>query len=105
MLNNEMQKLKAVILVGGPGTRLQPLTDNIPKSVVPILNRPFMEHTFAYLKYYGIEDIILAALLLELGCRFEHLPHPGGSTHELFHLFGNDHFVLLGGNQKGDRKY
>ena len=48
-----------VILVGGPGTRLQPLTDNIPKSVVPVLNRPFMEHTFAYLKSYGIEDIIL----------------------------------------------
>jgi mannose-1-phosphate guanylyltransferase len=45
--------------VGGLGTRLRPLTDNIPKSVVPVLNRPFMEHTLAYLKKYGIEDIIL----------------------------------------------
>ncbi len=54
-----MQKLKAVILVGGPGTRLQPLTNDIPKSVVPVLNRPFMEHIFAYLKKYGIEDIVL----------------------------------------------
>ena len=54
-----MSKLKAVILVGGPGTRLQPLTDDLPKSVVPVLNRPFMEYTFAYLKQYGIEDIIL----------------------------------------------
>jgi mannose-1-phosphate guanylyltransferase len=59
MKNNETQSLKAVILVGGPGTRLQPLTDNIPKSIAPVLNRPFMEHTLAYLKYYSIEDIIL----------------------------------------------
>jgi mannose-1-phosphate guanylyltransferase len=51
--------MKAVILVGGPGTRLQPLTDNRPKSVVPVLNRPVMEHTLAYLKQFGIEDIIV----------------------------------------------
>ena len=57
--DNKLQNIKAVILVGGPGTRLQPLTDSIPKSLVPVLNRPFMEHTFAYLKHYGIEDIIL----------------------------------------------
>ena len=50
---------KAVILVGGPGTRLQPLTYDTPKSMVPVLNRPFMEHTLAYLKQFGIEDIIL----------------------------------------------
>jgi mannose-1-phosphate guanylyltransferase len=51
--------LKAVLLVGGPGTRLQPLTDNKPKSIVPLLNRPVLEHTLAYLKHYGIDDIIL----------------------------------------------
>ncbi len=56
---NKLQNVKAVILVGGPGTRLQPLTDSIPKSLVPVLNKPFMEHTFAYLKHYGIEDIII----------------------------------------------
>ncbi len=54
-----MPRLKAVILVGGPGTRLQPLTDDTPKSVVPVLNKPFMEYTFAYLAQFGIEDIIL----------------------------------------------
>ncbi|MFC2066148.1 sugar phosphate nucleotidyltransferase [Chloroflexota bacterium] len=51
--------LKAVILVGGPGTRLQPLTHYTPKSMVPVLNKPFLEHTIAYLKKYGIENIIL----------------------------------------------
>jgi NDP-sugar pyrophosphorylase family protein len=52
-------KLKAVILVGGPGTRLQPLTFIVPKSLVPVLNRPVMEHMLAYLKQFGVEDIIL----------------------------------------------
>ncbi len=51
--------MKAVILVGGPGTRLQPLTDNLPKSMVPVLTVPVMEHTLAYLRRFGIEDIIL----------------------------------------------
>ena len=50
---------KAVILVGGPGIRLQPLTHYMPKSMVPVLNKPFMEHTIAYLKQFGIEDVIL----------------------------------------------
>ncbi len=55
-----MPKPKAVILIGGQGTRLQPLTYDTPKSMVPILNKPFMEYTLAYLKQFGIEDIILA---------------------------------------------
>lgn len=54
-----MQKLTAVILVGGPGTRLRPLTNDRPKSVLPVLNRPFLEHFIAYLKHYGVENIIL----------------------------------------------
>jgi mannose-1-phosphate guanylyltransferase len=57
--NSDMKGMKAVILVGGPGTRLQPLTNKIPKSIVPVLNRPVLEHMLAYLKQYGIEDIIL----------------------------------------------
>lgn len=52
--------MKAVILVGGPGMRLRPLTDNKPKSIVPVLNRPILEHTLAYLKHFGIVDVILA---------------------------------------------
>jgi mannose-1-phosphate guanylyltransferase len=51
---------KVVILVGGPGTRLHPLTHDTPKSMVPVLNKPFMEYTIAYLKQFGIKDIILA---------------------------------------------
>ncbi|MBI4186934.1 MAG: NDP-sugar synthase [Chloroflexi bacterium] len=52
--------LKAVILVGGEGTRLRPLTYYTPKAMVPVLNHPFLEHTMAYLGKHGIGDIILA---------------------------------------------
>jgi len=52
--------MKAVILVGGEGTRLRPLTCNITKAMVPILNKPFLEHLLGYLKGHGITDIILA---------------------------------------------
>jgi mannose-1-phosphate guanylyltransferase len=59
MGTTDSQRLKAVILIGGQGKRLQPLTDGTPKSMVPVLNKPFMEYTIAYLKQFGIEDIIL----------------------------------------------
>jgi mannose-1-phosphate guanylyltransferase len=52
--------MKAIILVGGQGTRLRPLTTNTPKAMVPIANKPFMEHVFRHLKQYGIKDIVLA---------------------------------------------
>ncbi len=52
--------MKAVILVGGEGTRLRPLTCNTPKPMVPILNRPFLEHMIDYLKGHGVSQIILA---------------------------------------------
>jgi len=51
--------LTAVILAGGPGTRLQPHTNSIPKPMVPVLNKPFLEHVLAYLKEYGIRRVIL----------------------------------------------
>ena len=51
---------KAVILVGGQGTRLRPLTYDMPKSMLPVLNRPFLEHTIAYIKEYGVGNITLA---------------------------------------------
>lgn len=52
--------MKAVVLVGGEGTRLRPLTLTTPKPMLSLVNIPFMEHTFRMLKRYGISDIILA---------------------------------------------
>jgi mannose-1-phosphate guanylyltransferase len=51
--------MKAVILVGGEGTRLRPLTCNTTKAMVPILNIPFLEYLIRYLKGHGIKEIIL----------------------------------------------
>ena len=52
--------MKAVILVGGEATRLLPLTYNIPKAMVPVLNIPFLEHVIRYLSQHRIKDITLA---------------------------------------------
>jgi len=52
--------MKAIILVGGEGTRLRPLTYSIVKSMVPVLNRPFMEHVIRKLAKHGIEEAVLA---------------------------------------------
>ncbi|MBI5399759.1 NTP transferase domain-containing protein [Candidatus Saganbacteria bacterium] len=50
--------MKAVILAGGLGTRLHPLTIDIPKPMVPILNRPLMSYTVELLAKYGFTDIL-----------------------------------------------
>ncbi|MFC1926462.1 sugar phosphate nucleotidyltransferase [Chloroflexota bacterium] len=50
---------KAVILSGGRGVRLQPLTYNLPKPMVPVLNHPFLAHTLTCLKNHGIDDVTL----------------------------------------------
>jgi mannose-1-phosphate guanylyltransferase len=52
--------MKAVILAGGLATRLRPLTIERPKSLVPVLNRYFLEHVLFNLKNSGIEEIVLA---------------------------------------------
>ncbi|HLG50119.1 MAG TPA: NDP-sugar synthase [Chloroflexota bacterium] len=52
--------MKAVILVGGEGTRLRPLTVKAPKPMLPVVNRPFLELVIAYLRRHGIQDVILS---------------------------------------------
>ena len=50
--------MKAVIMAGGFGTRLRPLTCNIPKPMVPVANKPMMEHIVRLLKSHGISSIV-----------------------------------------------
>ena len=52
--------MTAVILAGGKGTRLRPLTINTPKPIVPILTRPFLSLQIQLLKTTGIDDIVLS---------------------------------------------
>src|SRR3989338_2644119 len=50
---------KAVLLVGGKGTRLKPLTDRIPKALLEVQGKAVTEHIFDLLKKYGIRDVLL----------------------------------------------
>lgn len=52
--------MKAIILAGGASTRLRPLTNTIPKALLPIDHRNLTEHIFALLKTHGIEEMILS---------------------------------------------
>jgi len=51
--------MKAIIIAGGLGTRLRPLTLNTPKPIVPIANRPLVVHQIEHLVKHGVDEIIL----------------------------------------------
>ena len=55
--------MQALILAGGEGTRLRPLTSTIPKPVVPLVGRPFISYMLEWLRGHGVVDVIL-------GCGF-----------------------------------
>ncbi len=50
--------MKAVVMAGGEGTRLRPITANRPKPLVPVANRPIMEHILLLLKSHGITQVV-----------------------------------------------
>src|SRR5687768_16497835 len=56
--------MKAVVMAGGEGTRLRPLTSNAPKPMMPLANRPMMEHIVTLLKQHGFEDIVVTVALM-----------------------------------------
>ncbi len=51
--------MKAVIMAGGFGTRIQPLTSNLPKPMIPLFNRPIMLHIVELLKKHDITDLVM----------------------------------------------
>ena len=51
--------MKAIILAGGRGKRLKPVTDYVPKPLIPLDNIPIIEWQIRYLKKFGIKDIII----------------------------------------------
>jgi mannose-1-phosphate guanylyltransferase len=52
--------MQALVLAGGEGTRLRPLTLTIPKAVLPLAGRPFLEYMLEWLGRFGVDDVILA---------------------------------------------
>ncbi|HEY4331007.1 MAG TPA: sugar phosphate nucleotidyltransferase, partial [Ilumatobacteraceae bacterium] len=56
--------MKAVIMAGGEGTRLRPLTSNAPKPMLPIANVPMMEHVINLLRKHGFDEIVVTVAFL-----------------------------------------
>ncbi len=57
--------MKAVVLVGGEGTRLRPLTDTMPKPLVPLVDRPILDHVLDHLARHGVREVVLSSSYLE----------------------------------------
>ncbi len=106
--------MQALILAGGEGTRLRPLTLTMPKPVVPLVDRPFIVYMLEWLAAHGVDDVILccgfmsdgvravlgdgSALGIEL--RYREEPHPLGTGGAL--KFAEDmldeRFLMLNGD-------
>jgi mannose-1-phosphate guanylyltransferase/phosphomannomutase len=61
--------VKAVVMAGGEGTRLRPLTSNQPKPMVPIVGKPCMEHIVELLKEHGFDDIVVTLAFMPQAIR------------------------------------
>lgn len=107
--------MKAVILVGGKGTRIRPLTYKNPKPMLPLINRPFMHNFISWLRSHGLEDIILSTCYLpdifveyfgdgskvgvKLTCVREDPPlGTCGAVKNVEKYLGNDAFMVFNGD-------
>jgi mannose-1-phosphate guanylyltransferase len=106
--------VQAVILVGGEGTRLRPLTSTVPKPVVPLVDRPFIVYMLEWLERHGVEDVILSCGFLAtsvrnvlgdgsqfgLRLRFVEEPEPRGTAGALKYAeaFLDERFLMLNGD-------
>ncbi len=103
--------MKALLLAGGLGTRLRPLTEDLPKPMVPVGNRPWLEHLILHLKDQGIHQFVITAKHYaeviqqyfgdgrQLGVEIEHVVEPtllgtAGAIKNAEHLLG-DRFIVF----------
>jgi mannose-1-phosphate guanylyltransferase len=106
--------MQAVILVGGEGTRLRPLTSTVPKPVVPLVDRPMMVYMLEWLRGHGIDDVIMSCGFkatkvrsvlgdgsrLGIRLRFVEEPDPRGTAGALKFAeeFLDERFLMLNGD-------
>ncbi|MGH2679200.1 MAG: sugar phosphate nucleotidyltransferase [Actinomycetota bacterium] len=57
--------MKAVVLVGGEGTRLRPLTETVPKPLLPLVDRPILDHVLDRLVAHGVDEVLMSSPYLE----------------------------------------
>jgi len=63
-MSSDDKRIKAVVMAGGQGTRLRPMTSNQPKPMVQVANKPLMEHIVELLKRHGIKEIVVTLQFL-----------------------------------------
>src|SRR5215471_13892264 len=106
--------MQAVILVGGEGTRLRPLTSTVPKPVVPLVDRPFIAYMLQWLAGHGVDDVIMSCGFLATSVRnvlgdgssfgvrlrFVEEPEPRGTAGALKYAdqFLDERFLMLNGD-------
>lgn len=110
--------MKAMVLAAGEGTRLYPLTYNFPKPLVPVVNRPVMEHILRWLFSYGIREVVInthyraeqienyfgdgAALNIKIHySREKTLWGTAGGVRQVMDQF-HDTFLVIGGDDLSD---
>lgn len=103
--------MKALFLAGGMGTRLKPLTDHLPKPMVPIMGIPLLDRTIEELKSCGVDEIVLSTcyradcieshfapegkLGMKINCVCEEAPlGTGGAIRNCRKYFGDTFFVF-----------
>src|SRR3989475_8248559 len=59
-----IRAMRAVVMAGGQGTRLRPLTSNQPKPMLPVVGRPMMEHILRLARSHGFTDIVATVQFL-----------------------------------------
>ena len=52
--------MQAIVLVGGEGTRLRPLTESVPKPALTLVDRPFLAYMVEWLAGHGVDEVVLA---------------------------------------------
>ena len=107
--------MKAMILAAGLGTRLRPLTDKIPKALIPVVNRPVISRVINYLKAHGIRHIVVNAhhhykqisdylkggspFGLEIDVRVEHeILGTGGGLKNTSDFWDDEPFIVINGD-------
>ena len=111
--------MKAVVMAGGEGTRLRPMTSSMPKPLLPVANRPIMEHVLRLLRQHGLSEVVVTVQFLaslvrnyfgdgeELGMVLhyanEEVPlGTAGSVKNAEDLLSGDSFVVISGDALTD---
>ena len=111
--------MRAVVMAGGEGTRLRPMTASMPKPLLPIVNKPIMEHVLALLHRHGFSETVVTVQFLaslvrnyfgegeDFGMRLHYATEEtplgtAGSVKNAEHLLREDTFLVISGDALTD---